>query len=1057
MKNKIGFLTVLLITPILSFAQSQYFGQNKQRNKANNFKVTQSPHFELYNYLTDKQVSTDFILSSEKWYKLHQEVFKLSFIKPNPIILYNTHPDFQETTAIGGELGEGTGGVTEGFRTRVVMPLMYTKRQTDHVLGHELVHAFQYQTMTYGSDSTSLQNIQNLPLFMVEGLAEYMSIGRKDSHTSMWLRDAVISNDIPSISDLISKQYKYFPYRWGQAFWAYVTAQYGDDIIRPLFKETAVYGIERAFIRSFKMDMETFSARFKKDLIQTYTEQKTDKDLQPKGQVIASEKNGSEMNVSPALSPDGNLLAYISSRNVISLDIFIVNAKTGKTVKRIESGSFGAHVDSYSFIETSGTWSPDSKKFALVVQSKGKNKIVVVDIDTGQKNELTVAGVDAFTNPAWSPDGNSIVVAGLVQGKSDLFLVNIKSKETQNLTNDEYSDIQPTWSPDGKYVYFVSDRGGIGLALEKESFKISRIDLNSQKVETLNLFEKADNMNPQLGLNNNEIYFLSDPDGFRNLYKFNTENSEITRLTNFYTGISGITMYSPAMSVASKTGEISYNFFLKGDYSIYKAKESDLLAQSTGRIINNQAAYLAPGSIINGADIVQHNISKPNVFVNVNSEDLKEVKYNPKFKLEYLANSGLGVSTSRFGTGVGGGVTALFGDMLNNNQLMATLAMNGEIQDFGGQVSYLNQKRPIQFGFSASHIPYRFYGKDSLTINFKKPLPNLNTKDLKYFQGSYNQRVVRLFLDEMSLFFIKPFSKNTRIEFGASVNKYSFNVREYPQASIIGYDSSSFSIERVIIDQNGISANPRNIKINDYDPNLKQFNLSQVYFALVGDNTTFGTVAPLNGYRYRLEIAKFSGSTEYNSVLIDARKYKYLKPFSIATRILYNGRLNPKNIENINNFNPLYLGYPWYVHGFYGSALNQQRGLINQNILSGEQLSVMNFEIRLPFTGPKKLALIEFNYLPSDINFFIDGGMAWSREKKIGKNYEFGDKSYFLNGNTNISDKIKYKVSPIFTTGVSIRVNVLGYLIVEPYLALPVYNGKKQSLVSGFNFMVPGW
>jgi hypothetical protein len=121
-----------------SFGQSQYFGQNKPRNKTNNFKVLESTHFQLYNYFKEPTPAQEFIKNSEYWYKMHQEVFKLAFIKPNPIILYNTHPDFQETTTIGGEIGEGTGGVTEGLRTRVVMPMMFTKRQTDHVLGHEL-------------------------------------------------------------------------------------------------------------------------------------------------------------------------------------------------------------------------------------------------------------------------------------------------------------------------------------------------------------------------------------------------------------------------------------------------------------------------------------------------------------------------------------------------------------------------------------------------------------------------------------------------------------------------------------------------------------------------------------------------------------------------------------------------------------------------------------------------------------------------------------------------------------------------------------------------------
>jgi Tol biopolymer transport system component len=1041
-KSKILFTLIVFLVINRVSGQSQYFGQNKQRNKANNFKVLQSPHFELYNYLNDKAVASEFLMASEKWYKLHQEVFKLSFIKPNPLILYSTHPDFQETTAIGGEIGEGTGGVTEGFRTRVVMPLMYTKRQTDHVLGHELVHAFQYQTMTYGSDSTSLQNIGNLPLFMVEGLAEYMSIGRQDSHTAMWMRDAVVANDIPSINDLINKQYKYFPYRWGQAFWAYVTALYGDDIIRPLFKETAIYGIQAAFMRAFKMDLDTFSAKFKRDMVQAYSDQKKGRDLDPKGKIIASEKTGSEMNVGPAISPNGKYIAYISSKNVISLDIYIVDASSGKTVKKIESTSFGAHVDSYSFIETSGAWSADSKRFAIVVQSKSKNKLVVVDIDKSSKDEFNIAGLESFTNPAWSPDGNTIAVTGLNQGTSDIYLYNIKDKTTVNLTADIYSDIQPVFSPDNKYVYFVTDRGGLSDKLEKEKFKIARIDLLSKKVETMGLFDQGDNMNPQFGSDPNTLFFLSEPDGYRNIYSFNINSSQINKLTNFYTGVSGITMYSPALSVSTESNEIVYNYFFKGDYSIIKASYNSLNPENIEKVIDNTASYLMPGRIQNGADIVQRNLKKTNTRVNVSSSEFKDQKYHPRFKLDYLANSGLGVSTSRFGTGVGGGVTALFSDMLNNNQLMGTLAMNGEIQDFGGQVFYLNQKRPLQFGVSASHIPYTLGGDFGIDTTGTAKLGLNSTPN--YYYGEINQRVIRLFLDDVSAFVYRPFSKNTRLEFGASANWYTFNARNYTQNGFIGLNQNG-SVFDFIENQNDVT---RPQKISAASLGFNGFNLAQIYAAYVGDNTTFGTVAPLNGYRYRFEAAKFVGSTSYNSLLADVRKYEFKKPFTIAGRMMYNGRLNPKNLEILNQLNPIYLGFPWHMHGFWGNALNKHDGRITEEALRGEQMAVGNLELRLPFTGPKKLALIEFNYLPSDLNLFLDAGMIWSAKKPIGEVYTL---SAFGQNDFN------FKNSAIFTTGISLRVNVLGYLIVEPYLAIPFYNGGKQSMVSGFNFMVPGW
>ncbi len=64
----------------------------------------------------------------------------------NPVILYASHADFQQTTAIMGSIGAGTGGVTEALRNRVVPPLMEVNSQTSHALGHEMVHAFQYRS-----------------------------------------------------------------------------------------------------------------------------------------------------------------------------------------------------------------------------------------------------------------------------------------------------------------------------------------------------------------------------------------------------------------------------------------------------------------------------------------------------------------------------------------------------------------------------------------------------------------------------------------------------------------------------------------------------------------------------------------------------------------------------------------------------------------------------------------------------------------------------------------------------------------------------------------------
>ena len=188
----------------LGFAQpvsAQYFGRNKPVYQQLDFKVVETPHFKIYQYLNNPDKTQELSQAAELWYAMHQAVLRDTFTERNPMIVYNDHAGFQQTNVIQGDINVGTGGVTEGLRNRVIFPVAATNQQTHHVLGHELVHAFQYHMILQG-DSTNIQNFANLPLWMVEGLAEYMSVGRIDAHTALWMRDAVQNDELPRIKDL---------------------------------------------------------------------------------------------------------------------------------------------------------------------------------------------------------------------------------------------------------------------------------------------------------------------------------------------------------------------------------------------------------------------------------------------------------------------------------------------------------------------------------------------------------------------------------------------------------------------------------------------------------------------------------------------------------------------------------------------------------------------------------------------------------------------------------------------------------------------------------------
>ena len=128
---------LLCLSAALLFTQqvkAQNFGQNKVRYKNLKFKVYKTPHFEIYYYLKNDSAIKRFAQESELWYTLHQQVFRDTFNRPNPIILYSNHPDFQQSTLIDASVG--LGGVTESLKNRVIMPIAETNQLTRHVIGH---------------------------------------------------------------------------------------------------------------------------------------------------------------------------------------------------------------------------------------------------------------------------------------------------------------------------------------------------------------------------------------------------------------------------------------------------------------------------------------------------------------------------------------------------------------------------------------------------------------------------------------------------------------------------------------------------------------------------------------------------------------------------------------------------------------------------------------------------------------------------------------------------------------------------------------------------------
>jgi hypothetical protein len=176
---------------------AQYFGRNKVQYETFDFQVLRTENFDVYYYPSEQVATRDAARMAERWYSRLSRIIDHRFENRQPLVLYGSHPEFQQTVTTGGEIGEGTGGFTEAFKRRVVMPLAGSYEETDHVLGHEMVHAFQYDIAGFGRGGAggleAAARRLSVPLWFTEGMAEYLSVGPVDPHTAMWVRSPATS------------------------------------------------------------------------------------------------------------------------------------------------------------------------------------------------------------------------------------------------------------------------------------------------------------------------------------------------------------------------------------------------------------------------------------------------------------------------------------------------------------------------------------------------------------------------------------------------------------------------------------------------------------------------------------------------------------------------------------------------------------------------------------------------------------------------------------------------------------------------------------------------
>ncbi|MDR1784624.1 MAG: Tol-Pal system beta propeller repeat protein TolB [Endomicrobium sp.] len=156
------------------------------------------------------------------------------------------------------------------------------------------------------------------------------------------------------------------------------------------------------------------------------------------------------LNVTGSFSPDGEKIVLTLSKGVYP-NLYMINTH-GDVLQRITENIY---------IDTSPSFAPNGQEIAFISDRSGYPQLYIMNISGKNVRRLTTNG--PCDSPSWSPRGDKIAFTmKQVRGNYDLYIYDLPTRKVTRLTQNQRNNENPTWSPDGRFLVFYSNRSGRG-------------------------------------------------------------------------------------------------------------------------------------------------------------------------------------------------------------------------------------------------------------------------------------------------------------------------------------------------------------------------------------------------------------------------------------------------------------------------------------------------------------------------------------------------------------------------------------------------------------------
>jgi len=980
------------------------FGYNKIQYGKKDWSILKSDHFDIYYFDNNKELAVRSQFFLERAFSNLSVRLDYYPIKKIPVMIYTTPAKFQRTNITSGSIGEGTGGFTEIFKKRVVVPFDGDYYKFRHVLHHELVHAFFYSYFGKNRNAMSaMRAIGKIPLWFHEGLAEYFSLGW-DIEADNTMRNLVIEGTLDK--NILSNSGSFLMYKAGENFAVYLSQKYGEDKLVKMIKEIAKTDMKKATKKIYSKSLKELKKEWSQEQKRWYWKDVDNYSLMEIGKQLTEHfEDLTSININPALSPNDSLVAYFSDRYEY-ISLIIKNIKTGKIVD-VVGNEFASYHNSYHPFYSRITWNYLGTELYYSALSGKKDAIFKYSLkDKNIVNKYQFDNIDIIRNPSISPIENKIVFEGVSNNIADIFEYNITTKELKKLTNDIYKESDPVYSPDGRYIAFTVHKGKSWNDIWNYKGVYNLILLDQQTGKFKIIYSSTKEISkPSFDENPNFCYLITAENIISNMIKINITTKKYNFVTNYFNGIFS---YSKAKKgvIFNYYNNMGYDIsYIKAD-SLKQVSKSDTLEFRKSPIKTtlfridtswHKKNYGVVDSLVSSFNdklteklgIIKNDTTHRFVDYNPNDKYNDINKYKTVFTLDMIS-AGMSYDPIN-GYGVVG--YAQLTDMLGDHKL--NLSFNAKDYsslydiDVSMTYGYLGSRNQLYFGGILDHNKY--YSKDTNSIGEE------------YLQDNLDQNY--------KLFIFSNYPINTNESYLINLNFYGLNQ----------YDISEES--------------------DKYD--------STYYNLTPKDNGTYSFVGAGTGYTYDDRLYSIFGPSNgtnygvfgsiYNSLNTDAffgdinifyKKYfRMVRTYTLA----WNLTSSMSTAFSGENYKQYYLGgmnmnlldNSGQTKDFKkGELLNSQmifplRGYDYYSITTPNYI-LNNLEFRFPFI----VNLMFYRPLPLFFRYiggavFVDYAYVWNSAKE-----------FIPSSDNNISWKDDYNNRAYVGYGVGIRMN-LGYYLVK--------------------------